>query len=531
MAITTEQPAHSAYSIDNLIQRAAKLYSLPAVALEVVNLTGSEQVNVADIKSCIERDPALAAKILKVVNSPVFGLSGQISDLNQALALLGIKPLKLLVLGFSLPKELLQSVEAEALSAYWQFSLTKAIVARELARRSKSGDADDAFIAGLLSEIGMLLLLQELGDTYAEFVAKVTSEHADLSQMELDTLGFDHGILSCRLLEAWSLPDTLIDTIRQANPTVLSEKRNRQPTAHRLHIAHRLAEMLSRQRLDLLPEVLTQLKEFTGLRQNDVENLAAEIQIRVMAMADAMSVQLDTDIDYSQVMIDAHGLLATVAESAAAPLAIQEKERQQRVKSSQQVADLTSALSQTPKLKSPEESQPKKPDNHVAQPSTSSEVVAAIPTRALDAVLNKSIADSRRRRSELSLILLGIDDYDPVWLSTSDDVAALEQLLRLMVDRLTDGTGLVISVGDSQMAVVLPEFDRNEAVSLGRKLLEIVPNWSQRRGSQISLSGGIASCACCPKNLSADEFLESAERCLNGASRGGGNGLKSIEIM
>jgi len=90
--------------VQQFVERTGQLYSLPAVAMEVLRLTSEPKFDARAIKDCLERDPALATRVLKVVNSSLFGLSRPIGDLNQALALLGTRPLKMLVLGFSLPK-------------------------------------------------------------------------------------------------------------------------------------------------------------------------------------------------------------------------------------------------------------------------------------------------------------------------------------------------------------------------------------------------------------------------------------------
>ena len=131
---TTETLKVPATALDKLTQRAGQLYSLPAVAMKVLELTNHPEVDIAALKSCIERDPALTTRILRVVNSSVFGLNGQVSNLNQAVALLGTSPLKLLVLGFSLPNELFVGVQESVLTFYWRHSLTKAIAVRTLSR-------------------------------------------------------------------------------------------------------------------------------------------------------------------------------------------------------------------------------------------------------------------------------------------------------------------------------------------------------------------------------------------------------------
>ena len=89
---------------------------------------------------------------------------------------MGVKPLKLLALGFSLPKGLFSGIEAQALERYWQFTLLKAVAARELCQAYWKGAGDEAFIAGLLQDIGMLVLAQELGDSYLNFLHSVRQQ-------------------------------------------------------------------------------------------------------------------------------------------------------------------------------------------------------------------------------------------------------------------------------------------------------------------------------------------------------------------
>ena len=199
--------------LQQFVERASSLYSLPAVAMEVLELTEQPNVDTVALRQCVERDPALTAKLLRVVNSSMFGLSREVSDLTQALALLGVKPLKLLVLGFSLPKELYSGVEAETLQHFWQFTLVKAVAARELSKSFWNNPGDEAFIAGLLQEIGVLVLVNELGDSYINFLTSVHEQGENLVALETATLGFDHAILSARLLDHWNLPTQIVQAV------------------------------------------------------------------------------------------------------------------------------------------------------------------------------------------------------------------------------------------------------------------------------------------------------------------------------
>ena len=208
--------------VQEFVERTGQLYSLPAVAMEVLRLTSEPKIDARALKDCLERDPALTTRVLKVVNSSLFGLSRPVCDLTQALALLGTRPLKMLVLGFSLPKELFTGLSASVLARYWRHTLIKSVAARELAdqlfrtpadEQHSRASADEAFTAGLVQDIGLLALIQQLGEPYLRLVDHCQSHGGDMLERELETLGFDHAVLSARLLHRWGLPATLCSAV------------------------------------------------------------------------------------------------------------------------------------------------------------------------------------------------------------------------------------------------------------------------------------------------------------------------------
>ena len=203
----------SASRLEQIVSRAQMLYSRPTVAMEVVRLAEQPRVDPQAIKKCVEQDPALTCKVLRVVNSSLYGLNRPVADLNQAIGLLGIKPLKLLVLGFSLPDALFAEVAARELQWYWTNTLTRAVAARLLSEQLWHQAGDEAFIAGLLQDIGILVLLRELGEPYVKFLSGAIEEKCTLAALEQDTLGFDHSQLSAALLAHWQLPQRLVDAI------------------------------------------------------------------------------------------------------------------------------------------------------------------------------------------------------------------------------------------------------------------------------------------------------------------------------
>ena len=206
--------------LEQIARRTTTLYSLPAVAVEIVRLTDQPHVDTHALKNCLEKDPALTSKVLRVVNSSLFGLRCPVLDLNQAISLLGTKPLKLLVLGFSLPDGLFRDVALEQLQWYWANTLTRAVAARLISERLWHQPGDEAFIAGLLQDVGILALVHDVGEPYTKFLSGVIREQCHLAALEQETLGFNHVALTAELLTQWHLPQWWIDAIAMPKQTV-----------------------------------------------------------------------------------------------------------------------------------------------------------------------------------------------------------------------------------------------------------------------------------------------------------------------
>ena len=117
------------------------------------------------------------------------------------------------MLGFSLPSGLFLDVESKMLLWYWKHALTKAVAARELSHRLWRIPGDEAFLAGLFQDLGVLLLFQQLGQPYARFLDRAIGQHLDLAAAERRAIGFSHTELSSRLLHQWSFPESLCETI------------------------------------------------------------------------------------------------------------------------------------------------------------------------------------------------------------------------------------------------------------------------------------------------------------------------------
>jgi HD-like signal output (HDOD) protein/GGDEF domain-containing protein len=511
-----------------LVERARDLYSLPAVAVEVLQLTNQPDVDVAALKACVERDPALTGKLLRVVNSSMFGLSREVTNLNQALALLGVKPLKLLVLGFSLPKNLYAGVEGETLSHYWRYTLVKAVAARELAQAFWGQAGDDAFIAGLLQEIGILVLVQELGEPYVDFLNGVRRQGEDLTTLELETLGFDHAILSARLLDHWNLPSLLVDAVAAPHDAPLlsqwEEDRRRLPQI--LHLASLMASILVDGRHALMAELLLRGADYREITVERFDTLLDQLQQRVEMMADVFALRIDRPQSYREILAAAHRQIADAAVDALPDL-LRGDERlgRQREVLQEALHQFTGgAAAPPPAVRAPSR-------GPLATPSPLDD--GADP--GLHGRLLAAIAACRARERELSLALLEVDDYERlIVLHGPERMARVVGLMPRAVESLADLDCQSLVVADSRCAVVLPDCDRRQACELTRELLVRLPGWLAEQGklsAPVPCSAGVATLTRPGRGSRPQDLIAAADRCLFAARASGGRVVKSIDLL
>ncbi len=546
-------------TLDRFAEQAGRLYSLPAVALKVLDLTERGDVDVPALKRCIECDPALTGKILRVVNSSLFGLSRQVSDLNQALALLGTKPLKLLVLGFSLPNTLTANLTGDILGHYWWHALNKAVAARHLAEQHWQFSGDEAFIAGLLQDLGMLVLIQGLGEPYVKFLEHIYATDGDVIAAERNSLGFDHFQLSGRLLEQWGLPRNIVRAVR-GDTTDQKTSQSPNPLGEILPLAERAALLLTQQRPAVLQELLALVEGSGRMTRDDLSTLIQNLETTVEQLAAAMTLQLPHGEDYHRMVIRAQEQLAAATDDAM--FALTEPHDQQNLSEAElltlwgETMNLTAAvMAYTREIIPNGEAAPRttvtrrEPANFipVAPPQKESVIVdddfrmlshgvlapVACSSTELLREICEAVAECRQTRAPLSLLLVAIGHFDD-WAMQQGTLAAerLAQSFQSLCKRVDHSQVDVHSVRAGCAAVLLLDCERTRAVELGQQLLRVVQNIVARdtNDDRLCVSLGVATIDLPAKNFPAQELIHAAERCLQSAQSGGGRAVKSIAV-
>ena len=196
------------------ILSCSSLPSLPAVAVRVLELTSDPDVRMDELAKTIQADQALAAKILRTVNSSFYGLRKRCTSIDKALVLLGLGPVKSLVLGFSLVTAVgKDGGEGFDFLDYWRRGLETAVSGKLLADCCDLPCADEAFLAGLFQDIGMVAMHRAMGERYEEILSKIT-RHAELVRAEIKAFESHHAEIGAALAESWRLPAELVVPVR-----------------------------------------------------------------------------------------------------------------------------------------------------------------------------------------------------------------------------------------------------------------------------------------------------------------------------
>jgi diguanylate cyclase (GGDEF)-like protein len=188
---------------------------LPAVALEVLRLTAEERTTLDDLAEAISKDPALSAKLLKLSNSSLFSMSHEVTTLQKATMVLGMKSVMLMALSFSLAEAVPKDAKGGSFdyADYWHRSIVGAVAGRALATYAGVPElADEAFLCGLLANFGGLVMSECLPVDYAK-VLEVTGGNWPTTELEEQLMGFNQSDVVMALLESWNIPPLLAKAV------------------------------------------------------------------------------------------------------------------------------------------------------------------------------------------------------------------------------------------------------------------------------------------------------------------------------
>jgi HD-like signal output (HDOD) protein len=212
-------------SARDLVRGELKLVSLPDIYFRIVEAIESPRTSASRIAEVVGKDTSLSAKLLRIVNSSFYGFPSRIESITRAITIIGADELSTLALGVSTIQVFRDVPEGfVTMRSFWRHSITVGVFARLLAARGNARQDERLFTAGLLHDLGRLLMLRKIPFTMTQALALARGRKISLPEAEQELLGFDHSVVGGLLLSEWNLPVGLSSAVRHHHaPMIASE--------------------------------------------------------------------------------------------------------------------------------------------------------------------------------------------------------------------------------------------------------------------------------------------------------------------
>lgn len=201
-------------TLERLVEQTRTIYSLPYFYERFNEAINHPRSSIADIAKIIIEDQGLTARILKLANSPMFGYYSRVDSITKAVTIIGTQQLRDLAFAASamgvfkgIPDDLMN------MAFFWRHSIACGIVARNLATCLRESNVERFFVAGILHDVGQLIMCAAIPETAGELLALSRSRQEHYHYTERDHLGFDHADLGGALLQAWKLPANIFEPV------------------------------------------------------------------------------------------------------------------------------------------------------------------------------------------------------------------------------------------------------------------------------------------------------------------------------
>lgn len=473
-----------------------RLPSLPAVAVKVIELSQDSGVRLQEISQTIANDQGLSAKILKTVNSSFYGLRTPCASINQAIVMLGLSAVKTLALGFSLVSSVAEGKDKDFdYETYWQRSLFSGVAAKCIATDSGKGQAEEAFLGGLLQDLGMIALHRTLGQRYSLVISEAAGDHRAVVKYELAEFEVAHPDVGAMLCSRWKLPAELV------MPVKFHERPSAAPV-DTLHICQCVGlgniaadVLMSKEPAVALKRFYTRAQEWFALSNAQADAIMKSVTQGTREIAHLLKLNIGDIPDM--------GALTARAD--------------------QQLLDIALPL------------------DHGAVGPGETDPVTGLPTRV---EFNRNMIAGCERAlvgaGPLSTLFISPDGLDELRQREGDATAdaLLMSLGLLLKQQVTAANGLLCRFDDTTYAAFIPAADRQAATRLGETMRTTIagtpvtckPSGLLPIDLPVTLSIGLATfdpaATGASRITTAEQLVDVTQRALAAAKRAGGSSLR-----
>jgi len=500
-------------TINELLKDDIKLPSPPAIAIRILEAVKKNDASFDELAQIILSDPSLAAKALKVANSSFYGLPQRVDSLKKALAILGLTAMKNIALSFVIATELRSQSEGDFdFDFFWKRSVTAAVAA-DLGAGSINKKNDDAFVTGLLQDIGIAVMYFCRKDDYLKVLDEKRTSASTAYVVEKNIFGFDHQELGSEILRQWGLPENIYMPIRyhHKNMDIPSEYAL---STDIVHISDKISSIYHGENgSDKIQDLKTILGNGYKKSEEDINgliDLTADKSIEILSLFEIDPANMKP---YSQILQEANEELGKLNLSHE-QLLIKFKEAKDRAETL--ACKLKTANKELRKL------------------ALRDGLTGLYNRRHFQEQLEIELSRTIRSQKSFSLIMLDLDHFKKVNDSYGHRVGdiVLQKISALFLKnvRIND---VVARYGGEEFAIIAPETDLKGAAVLAERIRTSVQNAEMRIDSaivKITISIGVATYLPANKVAEKSELLDAADSALYESKRNGRNKLSMAKI-
>ncbi len=504
------EKASGSSKLHKLLEKA-NVPSLPAVARKLIQLCQNDFANFGDFAKVIEADPGLSSRLLRMSNSAYYGLREKVTSVERAISALGLKHVKSVCLGFHLTSALSQNnPDGFDMGKFWQQSLLRGCLARQLADRYCPAKREEAFLIGLLQDCGTPFLVQALGKDYINVWQDTHVSQAAFYKLEEKLFDFTHITAAEAITEKWELPEELSIPIVMHHQRDISEPS--EDDMQRLSQISYFVATLSFHNPEKVCEDDLQLLEYSqnvfGIDEKELQKVLNEARTEFNKTTDMFSNVLDDETDISELLSEARDMILDLETQKARELMNLEAE----LKQLQDVCDvLNEAVEQS------------------QQQANTDELTGLYVRGVLKDYVDTACKKVQHGEESLTLLFIDIDNFkrfnDDFCHAVGDRaIQCVSGLLKAIIP----SDSCISRFGGDEFVIANVGLQPKEAIDTTKKLLEEfrkmrVPIREEPKGLDITCSVGMVYCEPGSHPANLEQIQEIADHKMYEAKRGGKN--------